>query len=80
MKNNLKNIISLWIKDRNSFEKETVIVTNRWDFNTWVDMTFKLNDVAYISISATPVCARVIIKDKDETSPLSFFFRQSVES
>ena len=65
--NSIKFIDS-WIKDRNTFDKKTVIVVNRWNFEKCVELTKDLNDIAYISISATDDCARVILKDIEETT------------
>ena len=57
-----------WIRNMNTFDKKTVIVVNRWHFNKCVELTKDLSDIAYISISATDDCARVILNDIEETT------------
>ena len=57
-----------WIRCRNLFPKRSVIVTNRRTFPMFVDMckAAHLNDVAYISISASKECALEHFYDMSE--------------
>lgn len=36
-----------WIEKRNQFPKSSIIVTNKWKFGTFADMTKGLGDVVY---------------------------------
>lgn len=46
-----------WVNVRNDFPKKSVIVTNKWGFIAFADMTKNCDDIAYISISASEECA-----------------------
>lgn len=57
-----------WIEKRNQFPKSSIIVTNKWKFGTFADMTKGLGDVVYISISASEECALEHFYDMTEAN------------
>jgi predicted protein tyrosine phosphatase len=50
--------INNWIENRNNDEYKTIIVTNKFRFPEIAEQTQHLDDVAYISISATEDCVK----------------------
>ena len=50
--------INNWIENRNNDEYKSIIVTNKFRFPEIVEQTRHLDDVAYISISATEDCVK----------------------
>ena len=57
-----------WINERNDLSKKSIIVTNRFRFPGYVDSTRDLDDVCYISISASLECATEYFHDAEEAA------------
>lgn len=55
-----------WLKERNSLDKKSIIVCNRWTFQTFADLSKGNDDIAYISISASKECASEYFLDLSE--------------
>lgn len=58
--------INDWIEHRNDYSQKSVLVFNRRTFETAADITRGLDDVAYISISASEECAKEFFHDITE--------------
>lgn len=62
----MKKWFDNWIRERNDLPNKSVIVTNRYVFSEFADKTADLDDVAYISISASDECAKWFFYDDSE--------------
>lgn len=64
-KKSIENYVE-WLKHRNTFDKKTIIVVNKFVFPDCFNRSFSCPDIAYISISATLDCAENFFNDLNE--------------
>ena len=57
-----------WIDERNNLPQKSIIVTNRFRFPGYAERTSNLDDICYISISASDECALEHFYDMEEAS------------
>lgn len=57
-----------WFTHRNDFEKKSIIVVSKAAFPQCYDLASAADDVAFISITASPECATYFFNDMEESS------------